>query len=81
MTSDKQGLEPKFETKQRSRNKPGVVLCGSMEQLKQLAPEISAFYQAHWDADILLGCILPWQQQALDALPDDGLKALSNLFT
>ena len=79
MTSDKQGLERKFEAKQRNRNKPGVVLCGSMEQLKELAqltPEITAFYQAHWDADILLGCILPWQQQALDALPDDGLKEL-----
>ena len=79
MTSDKQGLERKFEAKQRKRNKPGVVLCGSMEQLKELAqltPEITVFYQAHWDADILLGCILPWQQQALDALPDDGLKEL-----
>jgi len=79
MTSDKQGLERKFEAKQRNRNKPGVVLCGSMEQLKELAqmtPEIEAFYQAHWDADILLGCILPWKKQAIDALPDDGLKAL-----
>ena len=58
MTSDKEGLERKFEAKQRNRNKPGVVLCGSMEQLKSLAemnPEIEAFYQAHWDADVLLG--------------------------
>jgi tRNA A37 threonylcarbamoyladenosine synthetase subunit TsaC/SUA5/YrdC len=79
MTSDKQGLERKFVAKQRNRNKPGVVLCGSMEQLKALAqlnPEIEAFYQAHWDADILLGCILPWQQEAIDNLPDDGVNEL-----
>lgn len=24
-------------------------------------PEIEAFYQKHWDEDILLGCILPWK--------------------
>lgn len=79
MTSDKEGLERKFEAKQRNRNKPGVVLCGSMEQLKALAlmnPEIEAFYQSHWDADILLGCILPWREDAMEKLPDDGLKAL-----
>lgn len=79
MTSDKAGLERKFEAKQRSRSKPGVVLCASMEQLKSLAqlnPEIEAFYQAHWDADILLGCILPWKPEAVAQLADDGLKAL-----
>lgn len=56
MTSDKEGLERKFEAKQRNRNKPGVVLCGSIEQLKSLAqmtPEIEKFYQTHWDEDIL----------------------------
>ena len=79
MTSDKEGLERKFEAKQRNRNKPGVVLCGSMEQLKSLAemnPEIEAFYQAHWDADVLLGCILPWREDAITRLPDNGLKDL-----
>lgn len=79
MTSDKKGLERKFEAKQRNRNKPGVVLCGSMEQLKTLAqmnPEIEAFYQAHWDADVLLGCILPWKREAIDQLPTDGIKDL-----
>ncbi|SMG62085.1 hypothetical protein SAMN03159353_11302 [Cedecea sp. NFIX57] len=29
MTSDARGLERKFDAKQRNRNKPGVVLCGS----------------------------------------------------
>ena len=32
MTSDKAGLERKFEAKERNRNKPGVVLCGSMDE-------------------------------------------------
>ncbi len=79
MTSDKGGLERKFDAKQRNRNKPGVVLCGSMEQLKQLAqlnPEIEALYQKHWDQDILLGCILPWKQEGIDLLPNDGTKEL-----
>ena len=45
MTSDKAGLERKFEAKERNRNKPGVVLCGSMDELRALAqlnPEIEA---------------------------------------
>ncbi|NIF24381.1 MULTISPECIES: L-threonylcarbamoyladenylate synthase [Pantoea] len=79
MTSDKAGLERKFDAKQRNRNKPGVVLCGSMEQLKELAqlnPEIEELYQRHWDGDVLLGCILPWKQEALDRIPTDGSKEL-----
>ncbi len=67
MTADKVGLERKFDAKERKRNKPGVVLCGSMEELRELAqmtPEIDAFYQKHWDEDILLGCILPWKPEA-----------------
>src|SRR5258708_16578372 len=67
MTTDGRGLERKFDAKQRSRNKPGVVLCSSMEQLEELAElndEILAFYQMHWDNDILLGCILPLREEA-----------------
>lgn len=37
MTADKAGLERKFDAKERKRNKPGVVLCGSMEELRELA--------------------------------------------
>ena len=33
MTSDDKGLERKFAAKNRKRNKPGVVLCGSVEQV------------------------------------------------
>lgn len=79
MTTDKAGLERKFDAKERKRNKPGVVLCGSMEQLKALAqlnPEIEAFYQKHWDNDILLGCILPWREDAKSALVQDGREEL-----
>ena len=79
MTTDKKGLERKFDAKERNRNKPGVVLCGSMEQLKALAqlnPEIEAFYQKHWDEDILLGCILPWREDAKAQLLKDGREEL-----
>ena len=37
MTSDKAGLERKFAAKERNRNKPGVVLCSSMDELRALA--------------------------------------------
>jgi len=58
MTTDGPGLERKFAAKQRNRNKPGVVLCSSIEQLTELAElndEILTFYQTQWDSDILLG--------------------------
>ncbi|MEL4154417.1 L-threonylcarbamoyladenylate synthase [Corynebacterium bovis] len=73
VTSDREGLERKFAVKNRKRNKPGVVLCGSMEQLRELAemtPEIERFYQTCWDRDILMGCILPWREEAKTLLPD-----------
>jgi len=79
MTSDRVGLDRKFDAKQRNLNKPGVVLCSSMDQLKALAemtPEIEAFYQSHWDQDVLLGCILPWKEEGLKYIPDDGCKEL-----
>ncbi len=79
MTSDRKGLDRKFDAKQRKLNKPGVVLCSSMEQLKELAElnsEIEAFYQSHWDKDILLGCILPWKKDSMKHIPDDGCKEL-----
>jgi tRNA A37 threonylcarbamoyladenosine synthetase subunit TsaC/SUA5/YrdC len=37
MTSDFDGLRRKFSAKQRALNKPGVVLCSSMQQLRELA--------------------------------------------
>jgi tRNA A37 threonylcarbamoyladenosine synthetase subunit TsaC/SUA5/YrdC len=80
MTTDKAGLDRKFDAKERNPNKPGVVLCSSMEQLKKLAvlnPEIEAFYQHHWNNDILLGCILPWQPEAAEKyIPKDGSAEL-----
>lgn len=79
MTSDGRGLERKFEAKQRARTKPGVVLCGSLAELRalaQLTPEIEALYERCWSDDVLLGCILPWKQEGLDLLPDDGTRDL-----
>lgn len=80
MATDGAGLERKFDAKQRKREKPGVVLCGSIEQLKELAElndEVLAFYEAHWEQDVLLGCILPWRQDALDLIPDETSKELA----
>ena len=56
MATDGEGLERKFDAKLRKREKPGVVLCASLEQLDKLAqmtPEIREFYRKHWDDDIL----------------------------
>lgn len=78
-TSDYAGLERKFQAKQRKRNKPGVVLIGSMEQLKELAemtPSIEKLYQTCWDRDILLGCILPWKESGKQYIPQDGSAEL-----
>jgi hypothetical protein len=60
-------------------NKPGVVLCSSVEQLRLLAQmndEVEAFYQKAWDDDILLGCILPWKAGATNYIPTDGSREL-----
>ena len=79
MATDGVGLERKFDAKQRKRSKPGVVLCAGVEQLCQLAQvndEILAFYEKHWEQDILLGCILPWREDALDKLPDETTREL-----
>lgn len=78
-TSDNAGLERKFAAKHRKRNKPGVVLIGSMEQLKELAqmtPNIEKLYQDCWDRDILLGCILPWKEEGKKYIPQDGAQEL-----
>lgn len=79
LTTDRASLERKFQAKNRPLNKPGVVLCGSMDQLRTLArmtPEIEAFYQKHWDQDVLMGCILPWSEEGRSLLPDDGSEEL-----
>ena len=43
-----------------------------LRALAQLNPEIEAFYQKHWDEDILLGCILPWKPEAFEKLKEYG---------
>jgi tRNA A37 threonylcarbamoyladenosine synthetase subunit TsaC/SUA5/YrdC len=79
MVSDLTGLQRKFRAKQRALNKPGVVLCSSIGQLHELAElndEVKALYQAAWDNDILLGCILPWKEMAKRYIPDDGSESM-----
>ncbi|WP_225735816.1 L-threonylcarbamoyladenylate synthase [Gulosibacter chungangensis] len=73
VTTDEQGLQRKFELKNRPLRKPGVVLCGSLEQLFELAEvndEIREFYETHWRQDVLMGCILPWKSSGLDFIPE-----------
>ena len=80
MTSDGVGLDRKFEAKVRRRDKPGVVLVTSLDQLRtiaQLDPEIESLYQRCWDEDVLLGCILPWTEAGLALLPDDEVRELA----
>lgn len=82
MTTDLEGLEHKFEIKKRKRNKPGVVLCGSMEQLRELAdmtPEIEKFYQMHWDQDALMGCILPWKESGKKYIPEGAEELMTDV--
>ena len=79
MVSDKKGLSRKFTSKNRKLNKPGVVLCSGIEQLKELAEvndEIIDLYQKHWDQDVLLGCILPWKEEGKKYIPNDGSDEL-----
>ena len=68
MTSDKAGLERKFEAKERKPQQTRVWFFAeawmNFVPFAQLNPEIEAFYQKHWDEDILLGCILPWREDA-----------------
>ena len=79
MASDFKGLERKFEVKKRKKNKPGVVLCSSLEQLSlisEMNEEIEKFYKSHWDRDILIGCILPWSEKGKKFIPKDGARTL-----
>jgi tRNA A37 threonylcarbamoyladenosine synthetase subunit TsaC/SUA5/YrdC len=81
MTTDLEGLERKFAVKKRKRNKPGVVLCGSMEQLREVAemtPEIERFYQMHWDQDALMGCILPWKESGKQYIPEGAEELMTD---
>ena len=55
---------------------PGVKKSEDPKALAELTPEIEAFYQAHWDADVLLGCILPWKEEGKQYIPRDGSEEL-----
>lgn len=75
VTADAAGVRKKFQLKNRPEKKPAVVLCSSVEQMKALAqttPEIDELYQRCYDQDILLGCILPWRDDARRIYIPDG---------
>ncbi|MCA9364200.1 Sua5/YciO/YrdC/YwlC family protein [Candidatus Kaiserbacteria bacterium] len=76
MTTDRGGLERKFEMKGRPRSKPGVVLCSNVKQvlaLAQVNAKVEELYRRCRDKDILLGCILPWKEDAAEQfIPNDG---------
>ncbi len=81
MAANEEGLKRKFDAKQRKLTKPAVVLCGSMEQLKELAElnkEVESFYQLHWDQDVLMGCIVPWKKEALEKLDPEVRKLVTD---
>lgn len=48
LATDREGLERKFEVKNRKRNKPAVVLCGSVDQVAELAQLIA---KELWEKD------------------------------
>ena len=41
-----------------------------------MTPKIRDLYQTHWDQDVLLGCILPWKQEAHEKYLGDGREEL-----
>ncbi|MEK7571616.1 MAG: Sua5/YciO/YrdC/YwlC family protein [Patescibacteria group bacterium] len=81
-TIDAGGLKKKFALKNRPSTKPGVVLCSSVQVVKQLAQtneQIDELYQQCYDKDILLGCILPWKpEEAKKYLPVDATSMVQD---
>jgi tRNA A37 threonylcarbamoyladenosine synthetase subunit TsaC/SUA5/YrdC len=79
-TTDRAGLERKFDLKKRPSSKPGVVLCSSVDQMQRLAKinePIKRLYEACDAKNILLGCILPWKEEAIEQyIPKDGSSSL-----
>jgi tRNA A37 threonylcarbamoyladenosine synthetase subunit TsaC/SUA5/YrdC len=73
LAADEAGLVRKFAAKNRPRTKPGVVLCGSVEQILALAEiheEALDLYRIHDREDVLLGCILPWREEGRALIPE-----------
>ncbi|HEX3082667.1 MAG TPA: Sua5/YciO/YrdC/YwlC family protein [Candidatus Saccharimonadia bacterium] len=78
-TVDAGGLERKFDLKQRAKRKPAVVLCSSVEQLRELAvtnEQIEQLYSRCYQENLLLGCILPWRPEAMAKYIPEGADAM-----
>lgn len=79
MTNGPEGLEKKFDLKERPKRKPGVVLAidnKHVESLAQMSPKICELYAKAYERDILLGCILPWQEASLQNLVPEGARTM-----
>jgi tRNA A37 threonylcarbamoyladenosine synthetase subunit TsaC/SUA5/YrdC len=78
-TVDADGLEAKFDLKQRAKRKPAVVLVNSIEQLRELAvtdDKIDQLYARCYQENLLLGCILPWKPEAMAKYIPEGSDAM-----
>lgn len=92
-STDAQGLDRMFELKGRTKAKPGVVLATSPEHVFMLArtsQRIRQLYELCYGAyqeldetkSVLLGCILPWHDQAMKVYVPQGCRPMmSNNFT
>lgn len=81
LATDRAGLDRKFAVKNRPLRKPGVVLCGSLDQLVTLAEvtdEIVDFVRTHWRQDVLMGCILPWTPHGRAHIPSDAEELVTD---
>jgi len=79
ITTDAAGLERKFDLKQRAKRKPAVVLCSSVEQLRELAQtneQIDQLYTRCYQENLLLGCILPWKPEAMKKYIPEGADSM-----
>lgn len=82
MTIDPLGLSRKFDAKNRPPRKPGVVLARDnlhVQELAWMTPAIRELYQKAHERDILLGCILPWQNKSFQKfVPADAQTKVSD---
>ena len=85
--TDALGLDRMFDLKGRAKAKPGVVLAVSPEHVFMLArttAKIRQLYDLCYGApqeldetkSVLLGCILPWQKQAMNAYVDENCHSM-----
>ena len=77
---DRNGLERKFELKERPLNKPGVVLASVLEQFYEIAEVNDTFnrelIEQIYATGALCGFILPWNKKAMEHYVPEDLQEL-----